>query len=198
MKVSEIDIQRKNLDAEIEVLETRTRDLKTKRNTLAPISNLPNELLCRIMVDCRGEWPYIDDEGTTTWLAVTHVCHAWRAIALDYPQLWCKIDADLGHQWMETFLSRSKGLHRSLRVSQGWEDEYSVEDLETLSSIIEDRTRLETVKIELRGDTFHGLVEELKEATPNLVHLTVHNDSSDGFVLPSPLLANHAPQLRTL
>ncbi|KAH6905585.1 hypothetical protein BKA70DRAFT_1191727 [Coprinopsis sp. MPI-PUGE-AT-0042] len=197
MTCHEIDLERQNVDAEIAVLEERIRVLRTKRNTLAPISALPNELLRKVLMECCGKWPRID-EDRTEWLVVTHVCHLWRTSALEYPQLWSSIDPDMGLNWMKTFLSRSKDAPLSLRVSQEWEEDFLDEELDVLSGILRKHQRLETVLIELRGDRLHGLLKGLTEQMPNLIRLSLHNHSSDGLDLPSPLLANLAPRLRIL
>ncbi|KAH6905581.1 hypothetical protein BKA70DRAFT_1502993 [Coprinopsis sp. MPI-PUGE-AT-0042] len=195
---SEVDLERKKVDAEIAVLEERIRQLKTKRNTLAPIQSLPNELLCRTFLECRGQWMQLDEEGCPTWIAVTHVCQAWRLSALGYPQLWSSVDREIGVYWMETFLSRSKGAPLSLRILEEWDEEYMSVELEILSSILRDHQRLEGVTIEMRGDKLHGLLKNLTERMPNIVRFTLHNHSFDGLDLPSPLFANYAPRLQVL
>ncbi|KAH6905570.1 hypothetical protein BKA70DRAFT_1564694 [Coprinopsis sp. MPI-PUGE-AT-0042] len=67
-----------------------------------------------------------------------------------------------------------------------------------LSSVFRDHQRLERVIISLKDDKLHGLLNEVTNRMPNLSHLSLHNLSSNGLLLPSPLLANHAPQLRIL
>ncbi|KAH6905577.1 hypothetical protein BKA70DRAFT_1291622 [Coprinopsis sp. MPI-PUGE-AT-0042] len=192
------DLERKQVDAEIAVLEERIRQLKIKRNTLSPIYALPNELLCRMFLECRGQWMQIDDKGCPTWTAVTQVCDVWRTAALEYPQLWSGIDPDMNLYWMKTFISRAKGASLSLRISQKLDVKFSNEKLRLLSGILRDQQRLERVIIEMRGDELHGLLTNLTERMPNLIHFGLHKPLSDDFQLPSPLFDDYAPRLQTL
>ncbi|KAH6897748.1 hypothetical protein BKA70DRAFT_1315638 [Coprinopsis sp. MPI-PUGE-AT-0042] len=162
MAIHEADLERQNVDAEIALLQEQIRILRTKRNTLAPISDEDEDE---------------DEDDCPTWLAVTHVCHAWRSAA---------INPSMGYQWTKTLLLRSKDAPLSVAILQDWGDELTTEH------------RLERVIISLKDDKLHGLLNEVTNRMPNLSHLSLHNLSSDGLLLPSPLLANHAPQLRIL
>ncbi|KAH6905582.1 hypothetical protein BKA70DRAFT_489881 [Coprinopsis sp. MPI-PUGE-AT-0042] len=199
---SEVDLERKKLDAEIAVLEERIHKLKIKRNSLAPIYALPNELLCRMLLECREQWMQLDDKDCLGWIAFTHVCRAWRSAALEYPPLWSSVDRAMGVPWMETFLLRSKSAPLSLRISQEWDVEFMDEELEILSSILRDHQRLEGATIEMRGDEIQILLKEalenLTERMPNIVRFTLHNHTDDRLGLPSPLFANYAPRLQIL
>lgn len=189
------DMERQNIDAEIAGLEQRIRELKEKRNTLAPISVLSNGLICRVFMESLtpGSW--------RRQRAITHVCRAWRATALHYPQLWSNIDADFQHFWMNTFLSRSKDAFISMRISEDWDDQFRGKDLESLTSILRENQRLEKVEIETKPDEFEKFAEALTEKMPNLTHLTLSNFThgrSVSFALPAPFLGDHAPRLREL
>lgn len=93
-------------DTDIEVLEEFVRVLRTKRNTLAPISCLPPEILCEIftftarVIHTRAFDP--------RWIgSMTHVCQHWRDVALACPSLWVYIFMDR-RRWLEELLKRSK------------------------------------------------------------------------------------------
>ncbi|KAI0040251.1 hypothetical protein FA95DRAFT_1472499, partial [Auriscalpium vulgare] len=83
--------------------------LHIRRNAYLPVSRLPPEMLAKIfqfLVLLDLEWTR---EGLG-WIAVTHVCASWRAIALGCPSLWTNLTFRLGMEWAETMLGRSRGL----------------------------------------------------------------------------------------
>ncbi|KAF6751762.1 hypothetical protein DFP72DRAFT_765402, partial [Ephemerocybe angulata] len=46
------------------------------------------------------------DVGDTSWIRVTHVCHRWREVALNYPRFWSELNA-VPPRFMEFALARS-------------------------------------------------------------------------------------------
>ncbi|TFK63506.1 hypothetical protein BDN72DRAFT_847553 [Pluteus cervinus] len=99
------------VDAEIANLETRLRSLKTLRNTISPISRLPNELLSKVFLySCRyddyvdvfnrfvdedGEKEYFERDGTMCWI-ISWVSQHWRSVAHSFQRLWDVVDAPNG------------------------------------------------------------------------------------------------------
>ncbi|KAF5325436.1 hypothetical protein D9619_010113 [Psilocybe cf. subviscida] len=75
------DAQR-SIDEQIAQYEQRILELKTRRNTYAHISRLPQELLLSIFeeltVPIHVKW----------WHRITHVCRLWHWIAIGAPTLW--------------------------------------------------------------------------------------------------------------
>jgi hypothetical protein len=83
------------IDAEIKSLEESLQVLRHRRNTLQPISSLPPEIfatvfsfLCSPGIPSLGGKP----DRNLARLHVSHVCHQWREIALNQPQLWSHIN----------------------------------------------------------------------------------------------------------
>ncbi|GJE90035.1 hypothetical protein PsYK624_061560 [Phanerochaete sordida] len=76
------------------------RSFNSYRNTLAPISCLLPELLLEIfeLLAGRHEVGDFGPIGGTAqfyrWIKVTHVCSAWRRLALNSPFLWCHIEPE--------------------------------------------------------------------------------------------------------
>ncbi|KAJ8515401.1 hypothetical protein ONZ45_g7177 [Pleurotus djamor] len=61
--------------------------LRTRRNTFAAISKLPNEIIAEIFIACRT----LREIFNHTPSAIILVCTAWRDIALSTPQVWSHI-----------------------------------------------------------------------------------------------------------
>lgn len=79
-------------------------------NIIAPISSLPPEILCHIFLFYASASP-LHGLG---WLAVTHVIHHWRAVALACPELWANLI--LHRKLMPMMLVRSKEAPLIVRV----------------------------------------------------------------------------------
>ncbi|KAI0262708.1 hypothetical protein BC834DRAFT_889975 [Gloeopeniophorella convolvens] len=108
------------------ILHVRT--LKSRRNSLLPISKLSAELLVRVFVSHSFQQPH-GDGGRLGWITTTHVCRRWRQVALDNASLWTAINFNMGSKWAAEMLSRAGP--RPLEVSlQGAR---SLGDWETVS-----------------------------------------------------------------
>ncbi|KAL0958048.1 hypothetical protein HGRIS_000225 [Hohenbuehelia grisea] len=86
-------------EAEIERLICRRRELRTSverfKSALAPIQNMPTEILLRIMELTLGSGRRISVSEPRQLLASPWVfgliCRRWRYIALSAPTLWCRL-----------------------------------------------------------------------------------------------------------
>ncbi|KAJ6461057.1 hypothetical protein C8R45DRAFT_941532 [Mycena sanguinolenta] len=80
---------RKAIDEEIVWHNTQIDSLKAKRNAMAPISGLPNELMTRVItifaVDSNALF-------NLKWTEISRVCRHWRALSLAAHWLWVYID----------------------------------------------------------------------------------------------------------
>jgi hypothetical protein len=134
-----------------------------QRNLRLPISFIPNEVISTIFCDLRNSCIGAEAQGEyrhgveclNGWIGITHVCHAWREIALSSSSLWCHIDVvPLLHNWIPELLRRSR------------------------------QSPLTVVIIDLEADE-HDLLVELKEHLGRVRHLVLdepHNDSLDQFL----------------
>ena len=68
-------------------LQESVRALKSRRNTLAPISRLPPETLTAIFSFLPPS-AWVTKVRNLARICVTHVCRQWRETALNYPRLW--------------------------------------------------------------------------------------------------------------
>ncbi|KDQ51901.1 hypothetical protein JAAARDRAFT_62254 [Jaapia argillacea MUCL 33604] len=83
--------------------------LRAYRNSLAPISRLPPELLTKIFaLDGLGWEAGRAQPCRNLWLRVTHVCRRWRVIALSSPTLWTH-PLIAFPSWFPEMLRRSRG-----------------------------------------------------------------------------------------
>jgi len=98
------DENRRLIDLEISQHEKCIQELKTRRNTFAPISCLPPEVLCRVFLLVRDSalaW------NPVTWIKVTHTSRYWRNVALNSPSLWTLLPLE-NPWWTREMLKRSK------------------------------------------------------------------------------------------
>ena len=72
--------------------------LKRHRNVLAPVGRLPGDILTEIFLrlveahDGRDAGSLASqDDYPHQWVYITHVCHAWRTLALTCGALWTRI-----------------------------------------------------------------------------------------------------------
>ncbi|KAF4610966.1 hypothetical protein D9613_006731 [Agrocybe pediades] len=98
------------IDSKIKQYEKEILALKTQRNTYAPISRLPPELITRIFECCKEveSMPSrLQYQKPPRWIRCSHVCRLWRTIALDSPTLWT--DLNFNHfTWIKETFVRSK------------------------------------------------------------------------------------------
>lgn len=103
-------------EAEILKHQHAIADIRIELNKLAPISRLPPEILLEVFIIyadiCRLPVRNLarkDKIPRNAWLRVTHICHAWRTLAISYPRLWTHIDI-LRSDAVKEWLHRSKSL----------------------------------------------------------------------------------------
>ncbi|CDO73332.1 hypothetical protein BN946_scf185008.g95 [Trametes cinnabarina] len=183
-------------------------DLKTQLNRLSPIARLPPEILSEVfalisMHYYEQSWRYQHGPlHVYKWLAVAHVCRAWRSIALDTPRLWSNIiitrpEVD------EVVLARSKKAPLRLSAHIYHQDDPRATILQT---IMEDAARLKEVQLTgparalqvltsrwtNRADLLEGL--SLNSSFRLFEHTTFHSSPP----LSSNIFSHHFPKLRHL
>jgi len=97
------------IDKEIDTERQLIRSLLSRRNTLAPISALPPELLSRIFhFHAQDARPWYEGQPLG-WIWVTHVCQYWRQVALNDSSLWATITGCLLRvRWISEMLVRAR------------------------------------------------------------------------------------------
>jgi hypothetical protein len=106
-----------DIDSEIQRLNNCICALKSRRNSLCPVSRLPPEVLSEVFLvlaeqlQAQGRF-----EVDFKWTTVAHVCRIWRNIALQHGRLWGKIDTTIPDR-TSVFVDRSKGAPLAVRQS---------------------------------------------------------------------------------
>jgi hypothetical protein len=168
---------------EIKSLEESTRALRSRRNALAPISRLPPEILATIFTLLSASaW----DERSVRleWLGVTHVCHRWREIALNYPRFWSYINfTKLSSAGKAEILARAKTAPLHLEVDA------------------DDKLRILTHFDPFEGGPLETTLARLSSSAPLLESISFsHISESEGppATIPVNLLNGTAPNLTSL
>ncbi|KAF7799469.1 hypothetical protein EIP86_010704 [Pleurotus ostreatoroseus] len=108
-------------------------NLRKRYNTLAPISQLPHELIALIFeafvaeywVSARtpirqnGRDHSLYKHSMCGWLVILRVCQHWRAIALDTPSLWTRIELSC-EPFVRLALEHAKDLPLKIYADQGF------------------------------------------------------------------------------
>lgn len=122
------------------------------------------------------------------WKAVTHVCRAWRHVALNEPTLWSDF-SDVHPRWTHEFLARSKAAPLRLRYYPGLHrpEEHNF----LLDTVIKSPERLKHLHIEYEGAFVRN---QLTKPFPFLESIELSDASS---TLPPDFLGGFAPRLRS-
>ncbi|KAG1781649.1 hypothetical protein EV702DRAFT_1275793 [Suillus placidus] len=191
---------RAEIDRDLAALAESMRILSFRRNCLAPISGLPNEILTIIFKyfeeneRFESEYGY-DDEDTPACLTITHVCRHWRNVALECPALWGFISSRSPF-WIDVMLERSK--ETPLVVT------YAIPlPLENcLEKVLSQLPRIEY--LEIRSESCDvGHVMDLLSSQPAPMLKTFKLSARDGGLFPmgpisGPIFKGQAPLLRVV
>ncbi|KAI0290882.1 hypothetical protein BC826DRAFT_517418 [Russula brevipes] len=182
------------VDREIDVATLLTCALLTNRNTLAPISVLPPEVLSRIFHLVPSAEPSWYELQSLRWISITHVCRHWRQVALDDSSLWARISGyQMDTAWVPEALARARNAPLTI-------DLLGSPNPETLAMFLEHFAH--TREFRLRDLVAHHLDDNVWKLcnldAPALEHfeLGFKADSPVTF-LETPFFNGMAPKLRT-
>ncbi|TFK71319.1 hypothetical protein BDN72DRAFT_936244 [Pluteus cervinus] len=197
--------ERQQIDSEIESLYARIRFLKSRRNQLAPVSQLPPELLLRIFFFTQ-ELALLCPKSYYEWLAVSRVSTHWRDVALGTSALWGGIVQAAEEHWLHANLSVQRSGLWGLDVL--FHDlNNNPKNVDFLLTLLPHTPRIRSLDIRLSAGwnrTFPGvelISDFLARPAPCLESLTLAGPSDRGvsFVgISTPLFMGVAPQLHTL
>ncbi|KAH9957779.1 hypothetical protein BC827DRAFT_1223123, partial [Russula dissimulans] len=139
------------------------------------------------------------------WITVTHVSHHWRQVALSNPNLWVDIAFDLGTEWAEEMLERSKpapiSYYRGLssRPREKVSKEKVLDEGATLRKHLSQVRRL---KVSGGLDFCAAAFRALTLPVPHLESLELVWETAECrglcHIFPSDLFSRQAPKLRYL
>ena len=219
--------QRQLIDAEIKLLEESIRELKHRRNALAPVSSLPIEIITIIFsylrlpssspvsslpaeaiadLFCSSQLPGAPPRGRLpdhplSWLHAAQVCHQWREIALNYPPFWSHVDlSNLTLAGVTEIFARAKNapLHLEARMPiDRWVYPRSNAFVKEL------QTRISKIRhLSINAGPFNRLIvfQGLSSPAPTLEYLSVSQSVDPGRLeaLPLTLFGGVTPRLSSL
>ncbi|KAL1701621.1 hypothetical protein EV121DRAFT_211747 [Schizophyllum commune] len=145
------------IDAEIQRLSARRRDIAHEMSLLAPVNTLPPEILVEVFMTLAGM--KIDCEQVEFFICtLCHVCSKWRTIAMGMPMLWNSIDLAYIEDIADPFLSLQLQLSGSLplHLKTEYKEQSNLQLLNDLPDTL--TTRVESIRIEGDG----GLLSSLR------------------------------------
>ncbi|TFK67451.1 hypothetical protein BDN72DRAFT_960975 [Pluteus cervinus] len=100
--------KRAQIDHQVRLLQHEIQKLHAERNTLLPISSIPNEIISYIFQLCRSrDTPESTAMDMRTLLSLTWVCQQWRTVAMATAPLWAYVGKE-NLTWAGECLTRSK------------------------------------------------------------------------------------------
>jgi len=111
-----VDEARRLIDEDIQDLVECIRARKSRRNTYASISKLPEELLCAIFSFYQHLCLLPSNPPNLQWIIVSHVSKTWRETALNYANLWTNIPWYFP-EWIPEMVKRSKDANLTIRIN---------------------------------------------------------------------------------
>ncbi|KAG1808678.1 uncharacterized protein BJ212DRAFT_1382548 [Suillus subaureus] len=190
------------IDDELTALKERMRYLRTRRNSLSPVSSIPPEILGAIFDHHVQRTQLLhapDAPAVLSWLNIGHVCRHWREVTLGTPELWATPFL-VSLQATEEMLLRSKMVPLKLRTGR----RYRIDCVQKTLTHIE---RLQEVSLPFfshafgSGTTHHCIAEFLDKlsscSAPKLQSLffEVEFKQTPRITIPTSF---PAPNLRSL
>ncbi|KAK0202652.1 hypothetical protein DFS33DRAFT_1341918 [Desarmillaria ectypa] len=184
------------IDAEILQHEEAVRELKSRRNALAPISKLPPEMLSRIFLFV--SYPH-GSYKSLLWINVSHVSRHWRAIALGFPALWSSPPFTTP-AWAHEMLRRSKMAPLNIVADLTY---MTPKMLAAFDNAMKQVDR--SAELNLTGTkTMEKYLTDLTKRAPFLSKLCIvqvytrYHEVEEKIVLPDNFLDGQTPRLRHL
>ncbi|KAJ3890996.1 hypothetical protein GG344DRAFT_77325 [Lentinula edodes] len=192
------------IDQEILRYEEAVRDLKSRRNLLAPISKLPAEILCAIFVFCTLPDPLTPTNYAADyrwrWITVTHTSRLWRNTALSCPTLWSKPEFTKT-EWAYEMIRRSKMAPLTIEVTSNYWLTPRVVD--AVSEGLKHLPRINELHLSASRDNMDKLLSGINSPAPFLrtLYLDIgrsdyyYHSRAEPYILPEDFLGGDASRL---
>ena len=185
------------VDKGIDAARQLVRSLLIRRNTLAPISLLPPEILARVFRFLVLEEPPLSRKQNLGWIKVTHVCRHWRQVAIDDSSLWSKIwGIPMTNKWVPEILARA----RNAPLDIGLNVDAMSTSPEALLVVLPHLSHTRQIRFHGLYTRHSGRVQEIYSSeAPALEHFELEAYSAITFpdLGGNMLFKGHAPKLRT-
>lgn len=135
----------------------KAREIGVQINSMAPISRLPVEIICRIFQFHALE--YSDTSNPYEWVYVSHVCARWRNIALDCPPLWRHVILTKHFACTDAAILRSKNSLLHVKADQSLSSPASV--VSSLQGIFREFSRVRSLDIRLQSSVFRNIINQM-------------------------------------
>ncbi|KAF8653634.1 hypothetical protein AX16_003786 [Volvariella volvacea WC 439] len=198
------------LDAKIARLLDLVRQLRTRRNAIPSINQLPRELLREIMHHVKED-TMTAGRVSNQWVKVAQVCQHWRDVALGSSTLWTTIVAPPARvEWIEELCKRSRSAplslvhiitHRTVknRYLMRGQCEFSVPDVAKIGSLLRaEMHRIRGLHLSVAGDPERDLLGQLTDPAPLLEHLKITGCYGAIPTIPPEVFSGQVPNLRRL
>ncbi|KAF5330509.1 hypothetical protein D9619_005215 [Psilocybe cf. subviscida] len=153
-----IDAELVDSEARCLLLQKHIQELKTRRNTYAPISKLPDEVLLEIFAFAQKLYPQ-----DRWYREVTHVCRRWRYTAIDAPTLWTNPPLS-HHRFAMLMLERSKSADLTAFIG-------TTTTIATIEHVIDCIGRIKDLRITLDIEVLDSLLSLLEKGDQKASHL---------------------------
>ncbi|KAI0056553.1 hypothetical protein BV25DRAFT_1563377 [Artomyces pyxidatus] len=186
------------LEKKIAEAEGKLLALRRLKNSQAPISRLPVEVLTRIFscFQASRHNMHTSPSCPPAWVAVTHVCHHWRNVALSCPSLWTNVVL-LSPSWASEMLNRSLNTPISIILDYDPEEEEIYADDHVVKSALARARRAK--EIVLRGDYLQDNIRPLfRRTAPLLEKLELWDHNRPLSLRKGDLFLGQTPKLRSL
>lgn len=209
----ELTVASHAIDDELSALHMIMCALRTRRNNFSLIGRLPPEILSCIFSFHAINQPvakdpiyYFDSFPSTPtqvglgWITVTHVCRHWRQVALSNPNLWRTIVFDLGAEWAEEMLTRSKAALISYIRDMSFQPRIPRRTLDDQAALSKHLSHVQRLVLSGTAEHLAPAMRALTTPAPHLESLELHGNSLHVrelcVSLPSDIFAHQSSKLR--
>jgi hypothetical protein len=179
----------RDLDKQVALMYASVADLKTRRNSLAPIARLPLEILTDIfmfVINLNHAYP---PRNAIRYLRLIGVCRYWHSMIMDSPRLWSSLlfgNAELTAH----MLQRSKLFPLVVRTDLATFGA----DRDALKLALFHTSRIRVLQI--RAVALDELLSKIDQPAPLLEFLRLANWTYSTITLPPLLFQGVTPRLR--
>ncbi|TFY84003.1 hypothetical protein EWM64_g18 [Hericium alpestre] len=191
------------IDERIESLVHELTTLREYKNSFAPISRLPAELIALIffyyqaMQRAAAKALRQNEYVVPSWLNVTYVCRRWRHIALEIPTLW--VDIVIHKYWTQEMLRRSRNAPLILDVVLPFPNNSTARPskfLPTVKLALEQLHRAGELNLVGHWEVLQEVMAQLSvKRAPLLSSLSLTSQGGPQMIVPPNIFAGEVPPL---